>query len=217
MTSLAVIFILLLVVFLKQSHDQGKKAKTEVKDQLEEFLKEKSLALQQDPEDPLMLSVKVGESQMRFPVGGSTLSPAGATFVTNFFSNFASKICDPALRDKVDSVIIEGHTDRSGEATPQGVRNNILLSQKRSYSVLERALSSVQDDPATYECLLKLISANGRGSRMLVLVNRVYNADLSRRVEIKIQVRSAEQQFRAMAGAGLQPQGQAPTQAPLQN
>lgn len=220
MTSLAVIFILLLVVFLKQANDQGKKAKTEVVDQLEQFLKEKSLALQQDPEDPLMLSVKVGEAQMRFPVGGANLSPEGTVFVGSFFSNFATKLCDPALRAKVDSVIIEGHTDRSGEATPQGVRSNIALSQRRSFAVLDQALASVQGDPETYECMLKLTSASGRGSRAPVFakppetdvgapagtiptptasVEPTYDADQSRRVEIKIRVKSSEQQFTKLA------------------
>lgn len=205
MTSLAVIFILLLVVFLKQSHDQSRKAKDEVRDQLSAFLTQKSLALKQDGEDPLTLTVMVGESQLRFPVNGFGLSPDGQEFVNGFFKNFATKICDPALRDKVDAVVIEGHTDTSGEKTPEGVRRNISLSQKRSYSVLEQALQSVQGDQPTYECLLKLTSANGRGSRVPMLVNNEYNADLSRRVEIKIRVKSSEQQFRQIAQGAIPP------------
>ncbi|MCM2278362.1 MAG: hypothetical protein NDJ89_09830 [Oligoflexia bacterium] len=199
MTSLAIIFVLLLVVFLKQAHDQAKKAKEEIHAQLGTLLEEKSLSLRQDPDDPLKLIVMVGESQLRFPLGSAALSTEGAAFVNGFFRNFANRVCSPELRPKIDSVVIEGHTDTSGEKTPGGVRKNILLSQKRSYSVLEQALSSVQGDAAVYECLLKLTSANGRGSRMPIQVDGQYQADLSRRVEIKIQVRSAEQQFKAMA------------------
>jgi len=196
MTSLAVIFILLLVVFLKQSHDQTKKAKDEVKQELSELVKEKDLALAQDPDDPLTLSVMVGEEQLRFPIGGANLSNQGVGFVDGFFRTFASKVCQPGLRDKIDSLMIEGHTDTSGEKTPDGVRRNIALSQRRSYSVLERALVSVQGDNATYECLLKLASASGRGSRKPIYNTGDYDADKSRRVEIKIRVRSAEQQFK---------------------
>lgn len=214
MTSLAVIFILLLVVFLKQSHDQSKKAKDQVRAQLEGFLEQKSLQLKQDPDDPLKLTVMVSESQLRFPLASAALSADGTAFVSGFFRNLAQQLCDPKLREKVDSIVIEGHTDTSGERTPEGVRNNILLSQKRSYSVLEAALGSVQGDPATYECLLKLTSANGRGSRMPVLVNNMYNPDLSRRVEIKIQVRSAEQQFKAMANFVQAKAPQAPVAPP---
>jgi outer membrane protein OmpA-like peptidoglycan-associated protein len=214
MTSLAVIFILLLVVFLKQSHDQSRKAKEQVKSKLTELLEQKSLDLRQDPEDPLKLSVMVGEDQLRFPVNGFSLSPAASEFVTTFFKTFAGKICDPTLRDKVDSVVIEGHTDTSGERTPEGVGHNIALSQRRSFSVLESALKSVQGDPQLYECLLKLTSANGRGSRSPIMVSGAYNPDLSRRVEVKIRVRSSEQQFKAAAEQALQSSGIPPAIAP---
>lgn len=199
MTSLAVIFVLLLVVFLKQAHDQSKRAKNQVKEQLGVLLEKKDLALQQDATDPLTLSVMVGENQLRFPLAGYTLSNEGQNFVDQFFSSFARKICQPELRDKVDSIVIEGHTDTSGEKTEEGVRKNILLSQKRSFAVLERAMRSVQSDKETYECLLRLSSATGRGSRRPVFAGTEYQPEQSRRVEIKIRVRSAEQQFKKIA------------------
>ena len=214
MTSLAVIFILLLVVFLKHAHDQAELAKRSVQTELEELLKEKSLAVRQDPEDPLTLKVAVGEEKLKFALGSSQLNSGGRTFVDGFFRNFAEKICSEALRDKVDSVIIEGHTDKSGERTLEGVKRNIVLSQKRSYAVLERALSSVEGEEELHECLLQLASATGKGSRSPVFdtekvteqketatvenTHLVYNPGRSRRVEIKIRVRSAEQQFRSL-------------------
>lgn len=198
MTSLAVIFILLLVVFLKQAHDHAQRAKEEISGQLAALLHEKDLALRQDPEDPLTLSVMVGENQLRFALGSSTLSSPGRGFVDTFFSHFATKICDPSLRDKVDGILIEGHTDTSGERTAEGVRNNISLSQRRSYAVLERALRSVRADSETHECLLKLAAATGRGSRNPLLTDGSYDADQSRRVEIRIRVRSAEQLFKRL-------------------
>ena len=196
MTSLAIIFVLLLVVFLKQSHDQAQRAKDELQGELTPLLTAKDLALKQDPDDPLSLQVTVGENVLRFPVGGSALTPAGGGFIENFFAGFAAKVCDPKIRDKIDSIVIEGHTDQSGEKTPDGVRRNIELGQRRSYSVLERALKGAESQPAVYECLLKLASASGRGSRSPVLVNGAYDPDKSRRVEIRIRVRSAEQQLR---------------------
>jgi outer membrane protein OmpA-like peptidoglycan-associated protein len=201
MTSLAVTFILLLVVFLKQAHDQAQRAKSDVQSQLQTLLQEKNLTLKQDAEDPLTLSVMVGENQLRFPLSSAALSTQGSQFIDQFFKNFSTKLCSGTLKDKVDSIVIEGHTDTSGERNAIGVRNNIALSQKRSYSVLERAMRSLQGDPSTYECFLKLASASGRGSRKPVMVDGVYNADLSRRVEIKIRVRSAEQQFKQLVSS----------------
>lgn len=193
MTSLAVIFILLLVVFLKQAHDQSRSTKEQVTSQLSKLLEEKNLNLKQDPEDPLKLAVRVGEDILRFPLNGFQLSSPGREFVAGFFKKFAQQLCSPELQGKLDAVIIEGHTDRSGERTREGVKHNIELSQKRSFSVMEQALESIQSEPALYECLLKLSSASGRGSRSPVFEGQIYNADKSRRVEIKIRVKSAEQ------------------------
>lgn len=194
MTSLAVIFILLLVVFLKQAHDQSKNTKDKIQEQLKEQLAQQKLQLSSDIEDPLSLNVAVGEDVLRFPLGSAALSPQGKDFISEFFSQFAKTVCAPDLKSKIDSIVIEGHTDRSGEKTREGVKNNIALSQRRSYSVLEQALASAQTNPESYECLLKLSSASGRGSRTPVMsAAGEYLPDQSRRVQIRIRVKSSEQ------------------------
>lgn len=190
MTSLAVIFILLLVVFLKQAHNQGSKAREEVKDGLSSILEQKNLKVQQDNDDPFKLTVMMGELHVRFPLGRATLNAEGREFVNGFFKTFAAKICEPAMRNRVESVAVEGNTDTSGEQTSAGVRKNIAISQQRAYAVLERGLDSIESNPRLYECMLALTSASGRGSRNPILVNGAYSADLSRRVEFKIRVRS---------------------------
>ncbi|OFZ79215.1 MAG: hypothetical protein A2583_00990 [Bdellovibrionales bacterium RIFOXYD1_FULL_53_11] len=202
MTSLAIIFILLTVVFLKQAHDQTRKAKEEIKMHLDALMQQKNLMLKQDETDPLVLTMRVGEAMLRFPYASGGLTTQGGLYIDRMFKDIATKICGGALRDKVDSILIEGHTDTSGERTPEGVRQNIALSQKRSYSVLERALMSVRSDKNTYECLLKLASASGRGSQNPVNTDGVYDAGKSRRVEIKFRVKSAEQQFKKQFDPG---------------
>ena len=214
MTSLAVIFILLLVVFLKQSHGKSQQAKDEVREQLNAVLTEKKLNVNQDPDDPLTLTVKVGENQLRFAYGSGALSPEGQKFVGGFFDTFAKRVCDKSLRDKIDSILIEGHTDQAGEKTPEGVRANIILSQRRSFAVLEHALKSVQNSPDIQDCLLKLSSATGRGSQSPVTVNGQYSADDSRRVEIRIRVRSSEQQLKENLKTAL-PQMEGSEPAPI--
>lgn len=207
MTSLAVIFILLLVVFLKQAHDQSKNTKDQIQEQLKEQLAQQKLELRSDPEDPLSLNVAVGEDVLRFPLGSAALSPQGRGFISDFFANFSKTVCAPELRSKIDSIVIEGHTDRSGEKTREGVKNNIALSQRRSYSVLEQALASAQNTPETYECLLKLSSASGRGSRTPILsAAGEYLSDQSRRVQIRIRVKSSEQALKAKLEQAQPPQ-----------
>jgi len=158
MTSLAVIFILLLVVFLKQAHNQGSKAREEVKDGLSSILEQKNLDVKQDPDDPFKLTIMMGELHVRFPLGMSKLSGEGREFVNGFFRTFSKKICEPSMRSRVESVTVEGNTDTSGEQTSVGVRKNIAISQQRAYVVLEQGLKSIENTPGLYECMLSLAS-----------------------------------------------------------
>ncbi len=195
MASLAVIFILLTVVFIRSASQRSEKGKEAVRSGIAEVLDKNNLPLEQDPADPLTLSVRVSENLLKFPVNGATLSPAGNDFLDGFFPALAKQLCAPELRERLDAVVIEGHTDRSGEAGPTGIGHNIKLSQNRSFSVLSRGLAAVHEDPELYDCLLKLALASGRGSSAPIAVDGDYSADMSRRVEIKIRVKSNEQTY----------------------
>ncbi len=195
MASLAVIFILLTVVFIRSASQRSQKGKEAVRTGIADVLKKNKLPLEQDPKDPLTLSVRVSEDLLKFPVNGAALSKPGASFLDGFFPALAKQLCTEDLKSRLDAIIIEGHTDRSGETSEVGVGNNIRLSQNRSYSVLSRALSAVREDHDLYDCILKLVLASGRGSSTPMAVNGEYSADLSRRVEIKIRVKSNEQAF----------------------
>lgn len=195
MTSLAIIFVLLTVLFLKQISDLGKRSKSEVYAELSSVLRESALELTPDPNDPLTLSVGISEDLLRFPVGSADLTPSTRPFVGNLFRRLASSICGKELERKIDHIVIEGHTDQSGESKPGGVSRNIRLSQRRALTVLETALTSLEGPrPDLHHCLLGLASANGRGSSQLIYNPAgSVNPERSRRVEIKIRIRSREQ------------------------
>lgn len=195
MASLAVIFILLTVVFIKNASERSQKGKEELRQGLAEVLDKNQLPLVQDPADPLSLSVRVNENLLKFPLNSASVSPAGVGFLAGFIPALAKQLCQEDLRKSLDSVVIEGHTDRSGEESVVGTGRNIRLSQERAFSVLSQALNSLRSYPQLHECLLKLASASGRGSRSPVINDGTYSADLSRRVEIKIRMKSNEQKF----------------------
>lgn len=195
MASLAVIFILLSVVFINNASKKRENDKELIRSSLAEVLEKNKLPLRQDPNDPLVLMVSVGEDLLKFPLNSASLSPAGAKFLDEFVPALTEQLCSESIRSKVDSVIIEGHTDSSGESGADGTRRNIRLSQNRSFAVLDRSLQAVQSKVDMSECLLKLASATGRGSRIPVSINGKYEADRSRRVEIKIRVKSSEQEL----------------------
>lgn len=198
MTSLAIIFILLMVVFMKQASERSKRSKNAVETELQTLLTDRKLAISQDPSDPLSLRVSVGEAQLKFAVGSSTLPETSKAFVQKFFYDFARKICSPALRDKIDSVVVEGHTDAQGESSFGGIEKNLELSQRRSFNVLDEALRVTQKDTSTFDCLRRLASATGRGSADPILVEGKPHLEKSRRVEIKIRVRSTEQNLKSL-------------------
>lgn len=193
MASLAVIFILLSVVFINNASKKRENDKDLIRSSLSEVLEKNKLPLRQDPNDPLILVVSVGEDVLKFPINSASLSDGGAKFLDQFAPELTSQLCSDFIRPKIDAIIVEGHTDSSGETDPVGVRRNIRLSQNRSFAVLERALHAVQTNSEMSECLLKLASATGRGSRVPIENNGHYEAEQSRRVEIKIRVKSSEQ------------------------
>jgi outer membrane protein OmpA-like peptidoglycan-associated protein len=202
MISIAIVFILLSVVFIREASRRSRRDKEVIRTSLSELLKENQLPLKQEPSDPLVMSVSMGEDVLKFPLNSTAVSEAGNRFLDRFIPELLGQLCSPAIRSKVDAVLIEGHTDRSGEATADGVRRNIRLSQSRSFSVLERSLQSLKSNGSLSECFLSLASATGRGSRVPVEAGGQYSADLSRRVEIKIRVKSSEQNLKIWGAAG---------------
>ena len=95
-----------------------------------------------------------------------------------------------ALRNKIDSLAIEGHTDDQGSDA-----FNLKLSQERSLAVMVKGLEIIQaTEPRAYQCFQEIASASGRGKQDLIYAPvATVNREKSRRVIFKIRLRSAEQ------------------------
>lgn len=95
------------------------------------------------------------------------------------------------LREQVTAVVIEGHTDDLG-----GDALNLRLSQERSFNVLVRGLEAIQAAaPEYYDCFSRLASASGRGKQDLVYdAFQQPDRERSRRVVFKILLRSVAPQ-----------------------
>jgi len=87
---------------------------------------------------------------------------------------------DETIRDNIDHIVIEGHTDSDGS-----YMHNLDLSQKRAYSVMAFIYSL---DEKRTALLQKYLSANGRAYSDLVLKNGVEDKEASRRIEIKFNL-----------------------------
>jgi outer membrane protein OmpA-like peptidoglycan-associated protein len=193
MTSLAVIFVLLLVVLASQPRAAGPPPPPPPEapraDPAREALAELTrlgLVLESDGADPHLLRLVVPESLLNFEFGRSALTPAAEGFLREMMPVWARAICG-TLRDRVASVVIEGHTDDLG-----GDVLNLRLSQERSFRVLVRGLEVIRDAaPGDHECFAALASASGRGKQDLVYdTARQPDRASSRRVVFRILLRS---------------------------
>lgn len=193
MTSLAMVFILLFAAFIVQTDSEAKtrlhENKADVQSTLRDHLERLGLSLDPDPLDPLTLRIVVPEDRLTFDFGQSTLTPQAEGFLEEAMPFYAAALCGP-LRDKIDSLAIQGHTDDRG-----GDVYNLKLSQERSLAVMVKGLEVIRArEPKAYQCFQSLTSASGRGRQELIYESddRV-NREKSRRVIFKIRLRSTEQ------------------------
>jgi outer membrane protein OmpA-like peptidoglycan-associated protein len=197
MTSLAIIFILLLCVALHNAQQQSKNTRDSILDALKKELSEymqQGVSVEGDKNDPLGLIILVPEGLLAFEFDRSDVPALGIKFLYSFMPKFAEVVCQDQFRNEISSIVVEGHTDSTGSD-----QHNLELSQKRSMAVVSRSLQILNEasmgirsvNPKEY--LLKLLSATGRGKADPVIEDGEEMPEKSRRVIFKIRVRSFEE------------------------
>ena len=191
MTSLAVIFILLLVCYLSakfgESQDFLKILKEKINRQIAHI--DPDLKCEDVKGDPLSCVIRVKDQTLSFDLNSDMIRSPGKDFLNRLVPQLTGVICAIENRENVDSVFIQGFTDSTGQD-----EQNLELSQRRAFSVMRHSLSGTHLIPTHRQCLLALSSTNGRGQNEPIL-DRHHREDrnLSRRVEFKIRVKSGEQ------------------------
>ncbi|OGW50376.1 MAG: hypothetical protein A2V62_00515 [Nitrospirae bacterium RBG_19FT_COMBO_58_9] len=193
MTSLAVVFILLFAAQITKTSSAAQSElqenREDVQTALQDHIQRLGLSLDADPRDPLALLIVVPENRLTFEFGRSTLSSTADEFLADALPFYVGALCGP-LRDRIDSLAIEGHTDDHGSDA-----FNLKLSQERSLAVMVKGLEVIQaKEPSAYQCFQEITSATGRGRQDLIYESSAgVNREKSRRVIFKIRLRSAEQ------------------------
>jgi flagellar motor protein MotB len=196
MTSLMVIFVLLLVTKL---NNQAGAIGGRVEDIIER-LKLQGLVGQEGEEiqrNGNQIVIVVPEQLMSFKqakaeLGGATLSEEGKGYLERHIPKWAEILCGPEIREQIDTVIVEGHSDIRGFSDGNEQTNkerNLVLSQQRSMSVVSESLNILTDNESRKGCFLEILSATGRGDAHPRDMNDPYSPK-NRRVEFKIRVRS---------------------------
>jgi outer membrane protein OmpA-like peptidoglycan-associated protein len=205
MTSLAVIFILLFSAYVTKVSETESQAKMplpppvperkvartttdDIKGLLRDHFQRFNLSLDSDPSDPHVVRIVVPDALLNFEFGKGSLSSVADRFLAEAMPSYAALLCG-ALRDRIDSLVIEGHTDDRGSDI-----FNLKLSQERSLNVMVKGLEVIQDSaPWAYRCFQEKTSASGRGRQDLILdESRLLDRDKSRRVVFKIRLRSTD-------------------------
>lgn len=198
MTSLAVIFILLLVASLNNAQQEGEKTRSDILAELQRKLQEfvaQGVEVKTDPKDPLSLWVLVPQNLLGFSFGKDEIPLLGIQFLEGFVPRLAETACSHEFRDNINSIVVEGHTDSVGTD-----EYNIRLSQNRSLRVVFESLhvlGAQQDSEmmsSLRSCFLDFLSASGRGKVEPIGDQTTEEGRArSRRVVFKIRVKSLEQ------------------------
>ncbi len=199
MTSLAVIFILLLCSFMNNAFEEGQRTRASILKQLQLQLKDfevKGVTVKEDKNDPLALLILVPEGLLEFQTDRSEIPLSGNEFLASFIPRLTDTIYLPEFRNDISSVVVEGHTDSRGSDA-----HNLALSQQRSMSVVSKCiniLDSSKDSANNVnyksDYFLRVLSASGRGKQDLMLTeDGKEDQPQSRRVIFKIRVRSFEE------------------------
>lgn len=196
MTSLMVIFVLLLVNYLR--NEQGAIAVARSKtDEMQEQLTDKlRSALVEGVEvrkiDNYNLVVIVPEDRLQFEVGKNELNASATTFLSRFV---------PALLDTyvsfekdVSLINVEGHTDRRLSKTAMNEYYNWDLSQERASAVM-KYIFNLQKGSTVTEQFKNIALFGGRGP-----IECQYSAEADeaqrktcRTVKFKIRMKSSEE------------------------
>ncbi len=203
MTSLAIIFVLLLAASLAPQAaedaptDNPTPSPTAAADStpsrpgnvhalLHEHFAQFGLSVDNDPQDPLLVRIVIPEDLLNFDSGKSTLTPQADRFLTDMMPRYAVLLCGP-LESHIDSVVIEGHTDDRGNDAM-----NLRLSQERSFRVMTKGLEVIdRAEPTVSPCFQRLTSASGRGRQDLIAHPATgVDRDKSRRVVFKLRLRA---------------------------
>lgn len=185
MTSLAVIFVLLLVAYVTRVQDRNADPNRSRAVPTDVTPRPDPLHPPLEARSPNVYTITVPNTSINFEFGKSTLLPAAQVFLSEAMPHYASITCQSGGQE-VEAFVIEGYTDDLGDDIC-----NLRLSQDRSFAVLAKSLEVIREKlPWAYECFLQKATANGRGKQNLLHNDAgQLDRDKSRRVIFKIHMR----------------------------
>lgn len=190
---LAVIFITLFVLAMtgfSQQTVQQQQVQMNVSEKISEGMKKSDIDADVDK---MTGDLKISDGEL-FALNSSELTPEGKKLLDRLAPIYINTIfADKELAEQIDNIVIQGHTDSQ---TFAGVRfkdeqfmRNMDLSLRRANAVAEYIFRTKYDRKYADEFRKKLV-VEGKSFNEPVLVNGKEDFAKSRRVELKIKVKS---------------------------
>jgi len=190
MTSLMVIFILLLLAFVNNQASAGRATvapslASDIRKQLQ--LPENDLRIYRDFGNSYVVAVG---SPVTFEPGQFRIKTADLDMLRTEFPKLAAIICDDKYRSQIAELTVEGQADSApylGSSRESSVAQNLNLGLLRSGAVVRESVMPLITDPHLGRCLAEKVSASGRAEP-----DPAESPADARRVVFKIKLRSPE-------------------------
>lgn len=202
MTGLMMVFLFIAIVFMQQVGAE-KKAVQDIALQYKNYQEDLFVSLVEEFREDLRnwnaeilndTTVRFKEPDVLFDIGSKEMKPRFGSILVDFFPRYIGLLSSPKYRESIEEVRIEGHTSSSWEGSrdlQDRYLNNALLSQQRSFEILEYCFSLPQISPSR-PWLTKVLRANGLAFASPILVSGKEDPSLSRRVEFKVKIKADE-------------------------
>jgi len=189
---LAIVFITLFVIAMtgfSQQALQQKKTQMEISNKISSELKKEGIVADIDK---MTGDLKIADVEL-FELGSYVLSSKGKNLLDKLAPIYIDSIfADKELAEKIQYIIVQGHTDSQMFAgvnsKDEQFLRNMDLSLKRANAVAEYMFKT-KYDKAYNDKFRKILVVEGKSYNEPVLVNGVEDFDKSRRVELKLKVK----------------------------
>ena len=202
MTGLMMVFLLISVVFMEQVNKE-KNAVQKIALTYQDYQEDLHNSLLEEFKTDLARwdagilddgTIRFYEPDVLFDEGSRNIKPRFQQVLAEFFPRYIRVLASERYRDNIEEIRIEGHTSSTWEESrslEQRYLNNALLSQQRSFAILDYCfrLSGVSPQQSW---LTKVLRANGLAFAVPITTDGREDSARSRRVEFKVRTKADE-------------------------
>lgn len=192
---LMIIFLILFIMSMV-GFSQAKVAEQSAQTEMAEKLAKKLVNNKIDVNiDKMSGQVEISDLEL-FDIGSAKLSVKGKAYLDKFFPIYIDTIfSNSELSDKVENLIIEGHTDsqmfKGLNSADEQYTKNLELSSMRATEVANYVFKTNYNKKYSKK-LHKVLIVEGKSNTEPILTNGKEDFNKSRRVELEIRMKAGE-------------------------